>query len=165
MFVCFYLHVSILPGGMGGGLGGTFNSLNSLNTLSSPFPTGDTWSSYSSYDPTTHLNLLGPSSYPFSTNHNPGYSYPMLSQQMGINDTLFTSPIGQMRAAGEFQTSTGMRDFGNGPLKTYDYLQDVKTEDFLHEKRDANMNSVRHQLQPPKESKDSSCPMLPSFLS
>ncbi|KAK7076258.1 hypothetical protein SK128_027941 [Halocaridina rubra] len=149
------------PGGMGGGLGGTFNSLNSLNTLS-PFNTGDAWSYSSSYDP-AHLNLLGPASYSFSTNHNPGYSYPMLSQPMGINDALFTNPIGQMRA-GEFQSPTGMRDFGNGPLKTYDYLPEVKTEDFHHDKRDANMNSVRHQP-PPKENKDSSYITLPSFLS
>ncbi|KAK8750811.1 hypothetical protein OTU49_015011 [Cherax quadricarinatus] len=148
----------IPPGGMGGGLGGTFNSLSTL----SPFNSGDAWSYSSSYDP-THLNLLGPASYPFSANHNPGYSYPMLSQPMGINESLFTNPIGQMRA-GDFQPSTGMRDFGNGPLKTYDYLQEVKTEDFLHEKRDANMNSVRHQPAP-KENKDSSCIMLPSFLS
>ncbi|XP_042235380.1 pituitary homeobox 2-like [Homarus americanus] len=151
----------IPPGGMGAGLGGGFNSLNSLNTLS-PFNSGDAWTYSSSYDP-THLNLLGPASYPFSTNHNPGYSYPMLSQPMGINDSLFTNPIGQMRA-GDFQSSTGMRDFGNGPLKTYDYLQEVKTEDFLHEKRDANMNSVRHQPAP-KENKDSSYITLPSFLS
>lgn len=151
----------IPPGSMGGGLGGTFNSLNSLNSLS-PFNSGEAWSYPSSYEH-THLNLLGPASYPFSANHNPGYSYPMLSQPMGINDSLFTNPIGQMRT-GEFQSSTGMRDFGNGPLKTYDYLQEVKTEDFLHEKRDANMNNVRHQPAP-KENKDSSCIMLPSFLS
>ncbi|XP_066983667.1 pituitary homeobox 2 isoform X2 [Macrobrachium rosenbergii] len=149
----------IPPGGMGGALGGTFNSLNSLNTLTS-FNTGDAWS-YSSYDP-AHLNLLGPTSYTFSANHNPGYSYPMLSQPM-INDSLFPNPIGQMRT-GEFQSPTGMRDFGNGHLKTYEYLQEVKTEDFLHEKRDANMNSVRHQL-PTKENKDSSYTTLPSFLS
>lgn len=148
----------IPPGGMGGGLGGTFNSLSTL----SPFNSGEAWSYSSSYDP-THLNLLGPASYPFSANHNPGYSYPMLSQPMGINDSLFTNPIGQMRA-GDFQPSTGMRDFGNSPLKTYDYLQEVKTEDFLHEKRDANMNSVRHQPAP-KENKDSSYITLPSFLS
>ncbi|CAL4076046.1 unnamed protein product, partial [Meganyctiphanes norvegica] len=151
----------IPPGSMGAGLGGTFNSLNSINPLSH-FNSGDSWS-YSSYDP-THLNLLGPASYSFSANHNPtGYSYPMLSQPMGINDSLFSNPIGQMRG-GEYQTTPGMRDFGNGSLKTYDYLQEVKTEDFLHDKRDANMNSVRHQP-PPKESKDSSYITLPSFLS
>ncbi|XP_069971752.1 homeobox protein aristaless-like 4 isoform X2 [Penaeus vannamei] len=150
-----------IPPGMGGGLGGTFNSLNSLNTLS-PFNSGEAWSYSTSYDP-AHLNLLGPASYSFSANHNPGYSYPMLSQPVGINDSLFTNPIGQMRA-GDFQSSTGMRDFGSGPLKTYDYLQEVKTEDFLQEKRDANMNSVRHQLAP-KENKDSSYTTLPSFLS
>lgn len=151
------------PGGMGAGLGGSFNSLNTL----SPFNSGDAWTSYSSTYDATHLNLLGPASYPFSANHNPGYSYPMLSQPVGINETLFPNPIGQMRAAGEFQPSPGMREFGNGQLKPYDYLPEVKTEDFLQEKRDANMNSVRHhhQSQVSKESKEASYITLPSFLS
>ena len=147
---------------MGGGLGSSFNSLNTL----SPFNSGDAWSYSSTYD-ATHLNLLGPASYPFSANHNPGYSYPMLSQPVGINDALFHNPIGQMRA-GDFQTSPGMREFGNGQLKAYDYLPEVKTEDFLPEKRDANMNSVRHlhaHQASPKESKDVSYTTLPSFLS
>lgn len=156
---------------MGSGLGGSFNSLNTL----SPFNSGDAWSYSSTYD-TTHLNLLGPASYPFSAQHNPGYSYPMLSQPMAINESLFPNPIGQMRA-GEFQSSAGMREFGNGQLKPYEYLPDVKAEDFLPEKRDANMNSVRHHhhhhqqaaaaaaAAGPKESKDSSFITLPSFLS
>ncbi|KAG0710414.1 Retinal homeobox protein Rx2 [Chionoecetes opilio] len=167
------------PGGMGGGLGGTFNTLNTL----SPFNSGDAWSYSSTYD-TTHLNLLGPTPYPFTANHNPGYTYPMLSQPVGINESLFPNAIGQMRAAGDFQASPGgMRDFGNAQLsqlKPYDYLPEVKTEDFLPEKRDANMNSVRHHHHhhhhptttaaagggaASKEAKDASYITLPSFLS
>ena len=85
----------------------------------------------------------------------------MLSQPMGINDTIFNNPISPSRTT-EVQTNAPIREFGNPPPKTYDYLQDVKTEEFFQEKRETT--AIR-QTESPKETKDSSLITLPSFLS
>ena len=113
-----------ISGGMAGGIPGSFTPLNTFSPLTSLSSGVDQWSYSSSYD-STHLNLL-PSTYSLSNHHTHtpvgGYSYPM---PMGINDSLFSSPMGQMRSAstGDYQSVSG------GSMKHYDYLQDVKQED------------------------------------
>ncbi|RXG69746.1 Dorsal root ganglia homeobox protein, partial [Armadillidium vulgare] len=155
----------IPPSGMGSTIAGGFNSFSTLNSLG-PFNSSDNWSYSPSYD-TTHLNLLGTTTYGFSSNHSTGYNYPMLSQTVGMNDNLFPNAIAPMRNnemhSGQ-TTSATSRDYCNNTMKPYEYLQDMKSEEFFIEKRDSTSASNSRPNSSPKESKDSNFITLPSFF-